>query len=613
METRRSAAATAHLTLRYGAVHRALRAAAERRAERSARLAGVELSPYCVTDQQAALLLDLTDPAAVAPPSPSPAVPEPAAEEELRCRAAAEGITLPLDALVRAAGLDSFECDALLLCLAPALAPEHALLFGYLVDDLDQRRPTAELILTVLAPTPAERYARLPALGPYGRLRRFGLLVEEGAWDASGADLLRPLSVRPELPGFLLHGAGDPGLLAHDPGRVAPPCPPLLDGPTRERAGRLGTHLTSRPDGVVALWGLPEGGRYDAAWAVAEEAGLTLRQADTDLDCCPTPDAVRAGLGRSLGAAAALGTALWLSTDPFHAPEAQWAAAVVTDLLARSGVPVVLTGRTPWRPLPLLATGRYAEETAAEPGYRERRESWSAATAGAGIAPSVLDDLAARFRLPPGQLRSAVRFAGSGGLPLEAAVPRVLASAPGRSAEVRTPARSTEDLVLPGEQARQIAELAAAFRAWPRVSQEWGFGGRHGGPGLKALFTGEPGTGKTLAAEVVAGTLGVDLIRVDLARTVSKWVGETEKNLDEAFTHAEAAGALLLFDEADAVFGRRGTVQRGTDRYANMEVGYLLQRLERSPALVVLTTNLQGNLDEAFTRRFQFVVHFTRP
>jgi SpoVK/Ycf46/Vps4 family AAA+-type ATPase len=163
------------------------------------------------------------------------------------------------------------------------------------------------------------------------------------------------------------------------------------------------------------------------------------------------------------------------------------------------------------------------------------------------------------------------------------------------------------------EQERQIDELAAAFRAWPKVAEEWGFGGQHGGAGLKALFTGEPGTGKSLAAEVLAGALGVDLLRVDLAQTVSKWVGETEKNLDEAFGHAEATGALLLFDEADAVFGKRGTVDRGSDRYANLEVGYLLQRLERSPALVVLTTNLQGNLDEAFTRRFQFVVHFTRP
>ena len=205
------------------------------------------------------------------------------AERELRLQAAAEGISLPLDELASAADLDPFECDALLLCLAPALAAEHALLFGYLLDDLDQRRPTAELILTVLAPSPAERYDRLPALGPYGRLRRFGLLIQDGDPDTyggpepSGADLLRPLHIRAELPAFLLHGLGDPALLAYDPGRVPAPRPALLDGPTRGRTARLAAHLRAHPAGIAALWGLPDGSQLDAAHAVAEQAGLALR------------------------------------------------------------------------------------------------------------------------------------------------------------------------------------------------------------------------------------------------------------------------------------------------------------------------------------------------
>ncbi|WP_051745280.1 ATP-binding protein [Streptomyces yerevanensis] len=620
----RGALATAHLTLRHGAVHRALRAAAARRAKRSALLAEADLSPYCVTDEQAGLLLDVTDPGVVQPSSrrgtPSPEQTQ--AELELRRHVAAEGGELPLDALARTAGLDSFECDALLLCLTPALAPEHSLLFGYLLDDLDQRRPTAELILTVLAPSPAERFDRLPALGPYGRLRRFGLLVQDGSPERyggpepSGADLLRPLHVVPELTAFLLHGLGDPELLAHDPGQLLAPVPALLDAQARGRTEHLASHLRQHPVGIAALWGLPDGGQADAACAVADQAGLALRQAP-DLEACRTPEEVRAATRHALAAAAVLGTALWLPSDRFHDPDTGWAATSVCDVLTRSGVPVVLTGRTPWRPLGLLASGRYAEEFTGESGYRERRDLWSTATAAntydGGPSSLVLDDLAARFRLTPAHMRAAVRLGESAGLSLDAAVARVLAVQPGRIADVRTPTRGTADLVLPAEQEQQISRLAAAFRAWPKVSQEWGFGGQHGGPGLKALFTGEPGTGKTLAAEVVADALGVDLLRVDLAQTVSKWVGETEKNLDEAFRHAESTNALLLFDEADAVFGKRGAVTRGTDRYANLEVGYLLQRLESSPALVVLTTNLQGNLDDAFTRRFQFLVHFSRP
>jgi len=130
---------------------------------------------------------------------------------------------------------------------------------------------------------------------------------------------------------------------------------------------------------------------------------------------------------------------------------------------------------------------------------------------------------------------------------------------------------------------------------------------------VKALFTGEPGTGKTMSAEVVTGMLGLELLKVDLAQVVSKWVGETEKNMEEVFRQAEDSHAVLLFDEADALFGKRGEVKQGTDRYANLEVGYLLQRLEASDSLIILTSNLKENIDAAFTRRFHFVVHFPRP
>jgi SpoVK/Ycf46/Vps4 family AAA+-type ATPase len=130
---------------------------------------------------------------------------------------------------------------------------------------------------------------------------------------------------------------------------------------------------------------------------------------------------------------------------------------------------------------------------------------------------------------------------------------------------------------------------------------------------VKALFTGEPGTGKTLSAEVLAGMLGLELLKVDLSQIVSKWVGETEKNLESAFRQAEESQAVLFFDEADSLFGKRGEVKHGTDRYANLEVGYLLQRLESSSALVILASNLRENIDAAFTRRFHFVVNFPRP
>jgi SpoVK/Ycf46/Vps4 family AAA+-type ATPase len=167
-------------------------------------------------------------------------------------------------------------------------------------------------------------------------------------------------------------------------------------------------------------------------------------------------------------------------------------------------------------------------------------------------------------------------------------------------------------LVLPAAERAQVLEVAAAARNWARVADEWRLD-RFGNPGVVTLFTGEPGTGKTLAAEVIATEIGFDLMEVDLSRVVSKWLGETEKHLDAVFSEAEASNCVLFFDEADSIFGQRGEVSRGSDRYANLEVGYLLQRLERYEGLVILASNLQANLDPAFTRRFHHVVHFPRP
>jgi SpoVK/Ycf46/Vps4 family AAA+-type ATPase len=176
------------------------------------------------------------------------------------------------------------------------------------------------------------------------------------------------------------------------------------------------------------------------------------------------------------------------------------------------------------------------------------------------------------------------------------------------------PRRGPDDLVLAADLHRQVLEVARFFRALPRVSETWHMGRTVAGRGgLKALFSGDSGTGKTLAAEVVAGELRLPLLKIDLARVASKWVGETEKNLEVAFREAEESHSILFFDEADALFGKRGEVAHGTDRYANLEVSYLLQRLEEHPGLVILASNLRDQIDEAFVRRFHVMLHFPRP
>ncbi|MBW4505774.1 MAG: ATP-binding protein [Scytonematopsis contorta HA4267-MV1] len=171
-----------------------------------------------------------------------------------------------------------------------------------------------------------------------------------------------------------------------------------------------------------------------------------------------------------------------------------------------------------------------------------------------------------------------------------------------------------EDLVLPELQKQVLRDLAAQLQYRSQVYNEWGFGSKSKrGLGISALFAGGSGTGKTLAADVLAQALKLDLYRIDLSAVVSKYIGETEKNLGRVFDAAEMGGVILLFDEADALFGKRSDVKDSHDRYANMEVAYLLQRMETYPGLAILTTNLKNSIDQAFLRRIRFIVQFPFP
>jgi SpoVK/Ycf46/Vps4 family AAA+-type ATPase len=171
-----------------------------------------------------------------------------------------------------------------------------------------------------------------------------------------------------------------------------------------------------------------------------------------------------------------------------------------------------------------------------------------------------------------------------------------------------------KDLVLPEKQQREIDALIAMARNRSLVLDDWGAGKKLvSGRGISALFTGVPGTGKTLSAQAIAGELGLDIYRVDLSTIISKYIGETEKNLERIFTEAQNSNVILFFDEADSLFGRRSEVGSSHDRYANIEVGYLLQRIETYDGIVLMATNLGANLDEAFARRIHFIIDFPFP
>jgi SpoVK/Ycf46/Vps4 family AAA+-type ATPase len=237
-----------------------------------------------------------------------------------------------------------------------------------------------------------------------------------------------------------------------------------------------------------------------------------------------------------------------------------------------------------------------------------------------------IDRLAASFRLTAGQIADAVdtarglaRWRDGGGAPMTSddlyAAARLHSNRRLSDLARRIePHYRWDDIVLPPDQTEQLRHLCDQMVYRGKVLDEWGFGAKLAmGRGINALFSGPPGTGKTMAADIVANELGLDLYKIDLTNVVSKYIGETEKNLSRIFDEAETSNAILFFDEADALFGKRTEVRDSHDRYANLEVSYLLQKTEEYEGIVILASNLHKNMDEAFRRRMHFIVSFPLP
>jgi hypothetical protein len=239
----------------------------------------------------------------------------------------------------------------------------------------------------------------------------------------------------------------------------------------------------------------------------------------------------------------------------------------------------------------------------------------------ASVIPALKDKaaiLASRFPVEPDVAAEVARDLSHLDLPtINDVAKQIRARASGLSAAGITlvmPSAGWQQLVLPKEQSCQLHESVKRLEYQSIVLNQWGFlQGKRGARGVRLLLAGPPGTGKTLSAEVIAKELGVDLLIVDISRVVSKWIGETEKNLEQAFQAAEQSKAVLLFDEADALFGKRTEVSDANDRNANLETAYLLTRLERFEGLVIMSTNMRNNIDPAFLRRIEYIIDFEEP
>ncbi len=583
-------------------------------------------------------------------------------------RAAKAGQALRLRRLGEAFGLDAFALDAFLICLAPTLDLRYERLYGYLQDDVTRRRPTVNLILDLLCEPGPERLRRLRAFADDAPLLAFNL-VERVADPGGPAPSLLGQALTPNeaVVGWLLGDYQPHADLGRHAQWVRPEAGPedrVLAGPAVWELVRLargdegrrtndeGRRTTAGGGqeaeeggggGMGAKGGLPPVAVLYGPNGAAQEAALRLFAAEAGRPL------LRVALGRLVGgertALRVVRTALRDARLTGAIPcIVEWDAALggaeagagagladVLDEVFSYPDMVVLAGHAAWQPRGAARDRRLAWVEFPVPDFEHRAALWEHFARGrleqAGEPEALGDlglaDLAGQFTLTAGQIADAVAAAADRaaqqGRPVDRADLFQAArgySSPGLATLAhKLAARYTwDDIVLPVDQVAILREIISTVRGRPQVLEAWGVGEKlASSAGVTVLFAGPPGTGKTMAAEVIASELGLELYRIDLSTVVNKYIGETEKNLSRIFDEAASSNAILFFDEADAIFGKRSEVKDAHDRYANIEVSYLLQRMETYDGVTVLATNLRANLDEAFTRRLQFAVDFPFP
>lgn len=525
-----------------------------------------------------------------------------------------------IDALCALFKLSPFERDVLLLCAGVELEAEFSGLCAAAQGDPQRSYPTFSLALAALPD------AHWSALMPSAPLRRHRLIEVGPGTVLTGCPLRIDERILHGLVGLnqwdeRLHGVVDPVPLG---GALVPS--------HQAQADRIAAiwRASEAASPVIQLCGPDRSGKRRIGAAVCRQLGLNLGRMPVEaLPASPAELDILIQLWDR--EASLMGSVLLVEADEVEAGDPARGTALARVIERTAGLVLLSTSvRQPMRHRPMVTLD------VGNPTLSEQRFLWNQALgSAAGALSGQIEQLAVQFDISDLAIHAAgVEALGrmsQGSGPQEPEAPDdVRASALGQTlwdscrlavrprlddlAQRLEPAAAWDDLVLPETQHRILRDITAHVRRRGTVYHEWGFASKgERGLGISALFAGPSGTGKTMAAEVLARELRLDLYRIDLSAVVNKYIGETEKNLRRLFDMAEGGGAILLFDEADALFGKRTETKDSHDRYANQEVAYLLQRMESYRGLAILTTNLRSALDTAFLRRLRYVIQFPFP
>jgi hypothetical protein len=545
----------------------------------------------------------------------------------------AEGAIPPLVALAQIFRLDAFEMQCLIVCLAPELRRKYDRIYAYLQDDITRKKPSVDLTLDLCCQTEAERWRRRAAVTGSANLLRSNLIeeVDDPQSPSGSSGLSKFLKLDPRILDFILGNHRIDARLrdfAHLLDATQTLESLAVDPASKARLAELFERRFSAGAAaskvLIHLKGPRGVGKKVSALSICSHLGCPLLVIDGGrlLHAPQGEELLKLAFRESLLLQAPIylwnmDQALSLGARPNAAPpplarmasEFGWLTFVAGDKSCGDE-----DGQHP------IA---FESLDLAVPDITSRQQIWRSMLSSHGQRPDRIDvaHLANTFRFGPGQIEDAIRTArntnGKSKLNTAdfAAACRRMSNRSLDDLAVRVePVYGWDDIVLPGDTIELLHEICDQARQKYRVLIEWGFARKVPyGRGLSVLFSGPPGTGKTMAAQIIARELGVDLYKIDLSGVVSKYIGETEKNLSRIFAAAESSNAVIFFDEADALFGKRTEVTDAHDRYANIEISYLLQKMEEYDGVVILATNLRKNMDEAFVRRIRFIVDYAFP
>ena len=548
--------------------------------------------------------------------------------QALEKKALDNGFSPRLKAFQNIFDITSFEWWAWIICLAPALDLRYERIYGYLQDDVTQTAAGTDLILKLLLPEAhLSRFEYLPAFSPHASLRASRLLVPIEGSAKPENNLRQAFRVSTSLVNWLFGEYIPSARLGTDvefyPTAAELPDAELVRVFAPPELPPLESIRSLKP--LISLYGTDHFRQDMTVGKLASELDLPLLK--IKIQPGDEENIALEKLSIAVRDAKLLQTLLYIQgMDVFISREGTILPAAF-QIVEKASDTVLLASKTPFRlgadmqgnDTPLLSVA-FTGLTAVE-----RTALWEGLLDGASdsLPQKEIAILAGQFNLSSGQIIAASSTAMSEALQANRGLEMTDLFKAARLhsghhladlARKMEPRYVWEDLILPETPITMLKEMVSMVQSRPMVLETWGLGRKlTSGAGISALFAGPPGTGKTLAAQIMANRLGIDLYRIDLSSVVSKYVGETEKQLEQIFTEASQSNAILFFDEADSIFGKRSEVKGAHDRYANIEVSYLLQRMEDYDGVAILATNLRANLDEAFTRRLQFIVNFPFP